>query len=113
PPPRRRRGRASVRCREANADSPHGVQVFRCRRALAELSSEPVEVYVDRLVFAHRWLSPYLLQQLPARNTPTRTRRQVGEQVELFAGQGELALVEVGLPLGEVHLQAAGFQDTR
>src|SRR5690606_39733909 len=96
---------------EPDTAPPHGVQDPRFRRALAQLSAQPVEVNVDRLILADRWLAPYLLQQFPPRHHPTRPGREVGEQVELLARQRQRSAIQVRLALAAVQAQTAGLDD--
>src|SRR5262249_39316556 len=75
-----------------------GVQESRVRRALAQLPAKPVQMNVDRLVLADRGLAPYLLQQFTPRNDPARSCGEVGQQVELFAREGQRGAIQVRLP---------------
>ncbi|GAB3983136.1 hypothetical protein GCM10027615_67510 [Plantactinospora veratri] len=64
-------------------------------------------MYVDGLILADRWLPPYLLQQFPAGHYPAGPRREIGQQVELLAGQRQRHPVEVCAPLADVDPQPA------
>src|SRR5690606_23309264 len=77
----------------------------RSRRAWAQ----PGQVDVDGLVVAVR-LPPHLREEFAARHDAAGAGGEVGEEVELAAGQFEGLAVQCGLPAVEVDVQAADGQ---
>src|SRR5690606_21276217 len=55
----------------------------------AELRPQPPDVHVDGAGAAEEVVAPHLLQQLGAREDPTRVLREGLEQLELLVGQLE------------------------
>ena len=93
-------GRLSRRGLELDAHAAHGVQVAGLGGGLAELAAQPRQVDVDRLVGAAVGLAPHLGEQLAPGHHLGRAAGEVGEQVELEAGQLERLAVEGGRRAG-------------
>src|SRR5204862_6020693 len=83
---------------ELDADAADGVQVPGPGGRLAELAAQPGDVYVDGLVAAAVRLAPHVGEQLPAADHPAGALGEVGEQVELAAGQAQRGTVQHRLP---------------
>src|SRR5690349_10174835 len=97
----------SSRVDHHHADTPHRVQEPGLGGRLPELPAQPRDVYVDGLLLADPGLVPHLVHQLaPADHLPDPLG-QVGEHVELAAGQLERLAAQLGPALPRMDDQVA------
>src|SRR4051812_34400982 len=89
----RRRASGLAGRSQPHSDAPAAVQVAGLGGGLAELAAQPRQVDVDGAVAAAVRLAPHLREQLTLRHHLAGSLGQREQQVELLAGQLELAVL--------------------